>query len=390
MAVCDPPNTLPRMCAAPWELRYGTGFASVQATYLRNVTFANFNGTDCGGRAAHALVQNPSQTDDPFTAYAADVQWLDTPPVGRFSWSMDGADVPQECADGVGCDAPNFLTLFDADGSSTVLPGGIGADASAGWYALGSPDTTVLGPNPALAFGSPRCVPYGLGGTQGGGIACPRSVFRSAVITSADRDFGHDNLGGLEVTRVEPGIVDLADNTTWPPRTSLARGPIDEMCSEQEYVPRYPHVLFVNETTQLYWPATEPGAITYQFASHDPTDAAVISLFLQRPYAWEVFVQDCDACPSLAAPPFVPPSTVASPSPSAAAAGMNGSAANASVAAETLPGLTDAPGTYFFDPQARRLWVTLRGGVPGRVYTLVRTAAIQVSHGGRGMGRGAL
>ena len=326
MAVCDPPNIVTRMCSLPWEQRYGTGLGGAHAMFLSGVTFSGFNVSECGGLASHAVVQNPTQTDDSVPAYASRIMWDAMLPDGRFDFRMNG-NTPADCADGVGCDATSFVNWEDVDGTLT---------------GSGIPRSTVLGANPALAFASPRCEGQaGWGGIQCGGtglLGAPTgpTVFRAGVISQVDTDAGHLNLGGLQVTRVEPGIVDLNDNTTWP---------------------AHPHLIVPNMTTQLYWPATEPNAIQYQWLSHEANEAVIISLFIQRPYSWQMFVSDCASCATVE----VTMMQVANKSDT------------------SLPTLTDPPGTFLFNPQARRLWFTVRGGVPGRTYTLVRTPAVQVT-----------
>ena len=343
---CSVDNFPEFLCSLPWEQRYGVGTPGAHSTSLSNVAFFNFNETDCGGRYAVAIVQNPTQTDDPFIATAQGITWGGaTAPGGRFSWAMDGPGTPGECANGVGCDSVNFINVEDVDGS----------------FLGGAPGATLLGPNPELAWGSPACADVG-DAAHGGGIACGVSAnaprLRSAVAWSAIRDAAHNNMGGLELTRVVDG-VSLADNTTWfGIRTAIGRGPIDEMCAPQLYRPVYPHVLAVGMTTQLYWPASQPATIGYTFLSSDPTEAAVISLFIETPFTWQVWVTPCAGCPRTLGRAIVP----------------------ANITDLTnVPRVTDEAGTYLFDPHRRRLWVTVTGGPPGMSYTLTQTAAIQLT-----------
>jgi hypothetical protein len=59
-AQCIPPNIVTRLCGMPWEKRYGLPSTAVTSFTLSGVTFAGFNGTDCG-LESHAIVLNPTQ-----------------------------------------------------------------------------------------------------------------------------------------------------------------------------------------------------------------------------------------------------------------------------------------------------------------------------------------
>lgn len=336
--VCTPVNTPTRLCSMPWEKRYGTAGSAHAGQYLTNVRFVGFGGSECAaGLKSKAVVWNPSQVDLSVPSYARGVVWEATPEAARFDVTPNGV-THAECRDGMGCDATNFLHFRDEDGS--LLGSGAGA--------------TLLGPNPQLARSSPTCLEK----AAWPGIVCaPSLAYRSASISSVERDAGHLNLGALQITRLDAGVTDFDDNATWGPRTTLSRGSLKESCSMADFWPQYPHMITPGSTTHLYWPATEPGGIQYQLFSRDASDALVVALAIQRPYVWEMYVQDCAACPSVQVPMMEP----------------------ANRSDTTIPALTDAPGTWLFNPQKRRIWFTVRGGAPTRTYRLVRTPAIQVT-----------
>lgn len=106
----------------------------------------------------------------------------------------------------------------------------------------------------------------------------------------------------------------------------------------------------------LFWPATEPNQWRFQWLSKDPSDAAVVEVFIQRPNAWELWISDIDG--SSYSVPMLQVSDRYS---------------------QQLPTLDNATGTWLFNPQARRLWFTARGGSTTRYYDFVRKAAVQVT-----------
>ena len=338
LGLCLPVNTPGRLCTMPWEKRYGVAGSAHVAFYLTNVRFAGFTGSECDGRSSRAIVHNPSQVDLPVPAYTRGITWDGVPEGARFDFGTNGW-THEDCRNGQQCDSLNFINWRDEDGSLT----GAGAGSH------------LLGPNPQLSFSSPTCSekPSWPGIVCGGG-----TTFRSASITSVERDAGHLNLGALQVSRLPPGVVDFDDNsTTSAPRTTLSRGSLKEMCSKMDYWPQYPHMVVPGVMHYLYWPATEPGAIQYQLFSPSASESAVIQLAIQRPYVWEMYVQECTGCAPVQVPMFEP----------------------ANRSDTTLPSLSDPAGTWLHNPQRRKIWFTVRGGNPQRTYRLVRTPAIQVN-----------
>jgi hypothetical protein len=312
-----------RLCALPWEKRYGTISTVNTAAYLENVRFGLFALSDCGRRST-ALVHNPTQIDQSVPHYASRITWEQVDASARFHFTWN-ENTDEKCSDGIGCDGLNNIMVRDMDGSL-----------------MGTTNEFATGPNPTHLFGEPTCASR----FNWTGFECaptPRIV--RGLIEAVDP--GRVALGGLQVTR----RFDPADNTTW--RTSMSFGSIKDMCAKRGEQPLYAHFLTTGIETHLYWPATEPGQIRYRLYSRDPNDAGVISLFIARPYSWSLFVNGREV-----------PMTEA-----------------ANSTHFPVPRPSDPIGTWLFSPQRRHIWFTVRGTADGAAtwIDLVRKPTVQLN-----------
>ena len=149
------------------------------------------------------------------------------------------------------------------------------------------PGSTVLGSNPLLALSEAACPSQ----AAWNGAACPGRRFVTAFISDISTDAGHNALGPLEITRQ----TDPADNSTW--RTTVSRATIDDHCPIVMRSSNYMAMITPGSRTDLFWPATEPNQWRFQWLSKNASDAAVVSLFIQRPNAWELWVSDVGVAP---------------------------------------------------------------------------------------------
>jgi hypothetical protein len=274
----------------PWEKRYGTPAATWTSLRLVGVRLSGFTDTECGGLRSRAVVLNPSQTDLAVPVHATGIDWGTTPASARFDFSWLAAST--------GDDAHSFAAAFDDDGSLTGAKGAV-----------------VVGDNPTLLQTGDGCTLM----ANWTGYSCPPTQrLRSALLRSMDPDANTRRLGGLQITREVAGTP----NSTW--RTAVGEGPVIDTCADRGYLGYYPHLIAANATTDLYMPNTEPSHMRYNWYSSDPTEGAVVSYAIQRPYAWTMFV--------------------------------DGSEVNMMVVNTTgpqLPRPTDPAGTFLFNPQAR-------------------------------------
>jgi hypothetical protein len=317
---CRIANFPERLCALPWEKRYGLPSTSATAFFMEGVTFSGFNDTGCYGESK-AIVWNPTSVDMWVPMFVKKVTWDETPLPNRFHFRWNEQS-DGKCQDNQGCGSLNFINIQDQDGSLT-----------------GVARTSVLGPNPAVTYSTPTCIYR----DEWPGFECPGISYRSAVLQSTEREVANLRLGAMQITR----RVNEQDNSTW--RTSMSLGPIDDMCAKRFYFAHYPHMIEPGMQNDVFFPSTEPGRMRFYFLSDDPAESAVISLWVQRAYAWTIFMDGVELKPM-------------------------------DPAYKTdRPTLQNATGTYLFDPHARRLWFTVRGGRMDRVYDLVRTPTIMLN-----------
>ena len=335
LATCRPVNRPERLCGMPWERRFGLPSLQAAQFFLTRVAFAGFAGDgDCGGaQASAAIAWNPTQVDMAVPIVATGLSWLGVAPAARFMFAPS-ALTDARCAAGKGCDGQNLFLLNDVDGSTT-----------------GTPASTVLGPNPALASPSPACAPWPATGGLGA-FFCAGLTFRAASLLNMDGDVGMRRLGSLEVTRqigVAPGGASLN-------RSSMSMGLVDDGCPMRFYFGQIQFAVLPGaQPHRLYLPSTEPAQTRLVLISSDPAEKLVVRMFLTRPNSQNLFLDGA---------------LVESKGAAAQAAGMPA----ASVAA---PALADAVGTNLFDPQARHITIVLGGG--RATFDIVRVPSIQVT-----------
>jgi hypothetical protein len=311
------------MCSLPWEKRFGTISAVNVAAYLENVRFGLFALSDCGRRST-ALVHNPTQIDQSVPHYARGITWEQVDSSARFHFTWNG-NTDEHCVDGQGCDSFNHIMVRDMDGSL-----------------LGTAGEFAAGPNPTNLFSEPTCTSR----FNWTGFECaptPRIVRGHLEAVEP----GRVRMGGLMITR----RVDPADNTTW--RATASYGSIKDMCAKRPQQPLYAHNVAVGMQTNMMWGATEPAQLRYRFFSTTPSDAAVISMFISRPYSWSLFV-DGREVPMLEA---------------------------ANSTHFPMPQVGDPAGTWVYRSSEKQLWFTVRGTPGGGAtwYDLVQKPTVQLN-----------
>lgn len=118
----------------------------------------------------------------------------------------------------------------------------------------------------------------------------------------ADNIACHVYYGGLEVTRVEDPRwqgIRIADNSTW--RTSTTFGTTYDSCADATPSSYYAGTLTVGSVTQLAWPVTQPSQLSFAVNMPDPSEGAVMRLFVQVRGR---------SVPASSTAPYPPPSSV--------------------------------------------------------------------------------
>jgi hypothetical protein len=201
LPVCRPPNRPERLCAMPWEQRYGLPSTQHAQITFDNVVFAHFNRTGCADTQSVGILTNPTQRNYVPEQWYSRIRWHATPLDAQFYFAVYDRTLG-ECA--TGCDALNYLLAHDVDGTFT---GG----------AAGSEVTSSS--NPGLVDGEARCVPL-----EGrGAIRCSGLPLKSVVLESKDRDSGFVRLGPVLVQRLDAAFEPTE-------RFHASVGPFDGTC----------------------------------------------------------------------------------------------------------------------------------------------------------------
>jgi hypothetical protein len=227
---------------------------------------------------------------------------------------------PQGSTDGkctsAGCDGMNSIVAVDKDGSFLGLPGG----------------GSIIGRNPSAAVsGCTEVVSWYA-------FRCPGITYRMGTFENMDPDTGVKIFGPLTA------IDGVGGGSSF---TFFSKGVIDDGCAMRFYFGRYPVLLIPGRITNITFTGTMPSNLRLTLMSPDPTESFAINLFYTKPFQLEVYLDSS----------FI--------------ADNNG---------VSYPDLTSTSGANQFDPQVRRLFVTLRGNAKKwPVYDFRTSPVVQVT-----------
>lgn len=331
--VCDPPSTIDRLCALPYNNRYGV---PVGIQYIEQVvaatTFIGYSITGCSTHKTAAIALNPDQIDQQPTLMMSQIQWISSSVNARFGF--DTSQQAGQCSANP-CDGHNFVIIHDFDGSVS----GTGAPAQILYnnpeYVAPPPDCSQIS---ALGSGFFYCAEKPVD------LVSPVTPVQFRQYAALWHDVGPQVLQPLVVTR------DFAASEN---RSYASFGPFMEECSKQGFFSRYPFALAANTTNHLMTTGTTPqDGWTIRWDAPSVHDSALVTIFIQHPNVINVFVGTSSW----------------DPNPVQATELLDG----------TFPTLNSPAGLHTRDPQKRTLTVTLRGG-PRRFYSFVEVPVIQVT-----------
>ena len=102
------------------------------------------------------------------------------------------------------------------------------------------------------------------------------------LMVDRDRNSGLPRrLGPIIVTREDPTY----GNTSY-----YSLGPHDDPCAKRFFFPRYPWLMAPGYDYRIRASQTLPSHTRFYFTSPDPTESAVVALFLQKPNKVELVV----------------------------------------------------------------------------------------------------
>ena len=254
-AVCDPPHTPDRLCAVPWEKRYGNVMPIQYAEqHIKDVKFFGFRTSSCNSYQSAAIAINPSGVDHQATLV---VQGVTFDSDDRSKLGMQSSLLsPRSCVNPV-CNGLVSLIANDIDGS--LLGSGGGGQ--------------LLYNNPEYVAPSPRCKTVsqiGLGFFYCDTLAA--IPFRQYAAQWFDT--GAVLIGPLVTARTFPGIGGYS---------FAGYGPIEEMCSIHMTFSNYEFMVAAGMTQKLTTTGTVPvsvGSWQIRWDAPSTSDSAVVQIFI--------------------------------------------------------------------------------------------------------------
>jgi plastocyanin len=338
--VCRPPNKVFRICSLPWENRFGNVNVQHATMEITNTVFAHWKTSDDGAKS-RAIALNPSQPDFAPRTTLSDITWdsATVDATARFQLGDASYQTNEATAcNGVmgSCDAVNYFTVVDADGSTMAPFWNDGSDVR------GERFTILSAFNPAIARAD-KCISDA--STQS--IVCRDYNMIRLVLESDPPRFVKRRLGPATITKYsDTPKYEAADN-----RTSFSVGPFPQGCSCQKHFAQFTMEVEAGLEYDLFTTAVLQDKNRISFNSPNSSDCIVAKIMFSKPNAIEVFEATRDGGRGELIP--------------RAESGV-------------YPTATDVSGTNLHHPQERMLYVTLCGG-ENNAFWMDYTSTIQVT-----------
>jgi hypothetical protein len=338
--VCRPPNKVHRMCSLPWENRFGNLNVKHAVLAINNTVFAHWSTSDCSGKS-RAIASNPSQPDFNPRTTLSKITWDSATVDADARFQLGDASYQTHEAAGCrgvmgSCDAVNYFTMVDADGSTIASVWDDGSDVR------GEAFTLLSEFNPAIARAD-KCV----GDPNTRSIVCRDYKMTRLVLESDPERFTKRRLGPTTIMKyADTPQYEAADN-----RTSFSVGPFPQGCSCQKHFAQFTMEVESGLEYDLFTTAVLQDKNRISYNSDDESDCIVAKVLFSKPQALEVHVAKKD--------------------------GSKGELVQ-KVEDGVMPTIADPSGTNLHHPQERKLYVTLCGGA-NNAFWLDYTSKIQVT-----------
>ena len=287
------PTTKPHHVAKSYNAIRGTMF-------IKDVTFANYAGTDSCGKKHVAVRTNPDYEDMQMPIIATGITFVNVDENNKvfFDNPSLGAVNPSDCVD-MPCDAKRKVLIIDEDGSftetgsySTIIP-----DNSFQWegeasYGLGyyrvpqALETNVDGTMVDLAATYPNVGVAGNVGctknTDWNAKSCSDIKHRLLVIESMDKDTEVRRLSPISVSSTVDGHIDLIN------------GPQDHgWCfgyTCQERISTFHAMVAIGQTFEIHMTSTPPQHLRYHLLNSADDEYIVVKFWYPKRQQLEIFI----------------------------------------------------------------------------------------------------
>ena len=317
--VCDPPNTIDRLCMLPLDKRYALPVDMIYAEmHIHDTKFVGFRSRtysssdslsgDCIPSTLNdrsvAIAQNPTQYDYQPVLVTSGLSFPETDMGARLG--MDVGPWSDECRFRP-CPGRELLVFNDLDGSlnDQNVPG------------------QLVFNNPAMTAPSPTC--YEASNVTQGLYMCPSNNPADKLVQypALWRDWGPQVIHPIVTTRRFETFN----------RTYASYGPIDDMCPKRMYFSRFNFLLAPGYVHRVLSTGTIPDEFLIRWDAPSESDVTVVEFFVQHTLNINVYVSDNPVSNFVHVPK-----------------------------GDRYPNMTDPAGTNIRDPQNRYLAVALRGG----------------------------
>jgi len=325
-----PPNEIFRMCASPWDNRFGNVEVQQAQFNVTGTYFGSWVADDCG-QTSRAIAVNPSGPDFVPQIFLDTLEWVGTEPGAMMQlgdksrWTHEAS----ACA-GAGCDAIDLSAMLDVDGTTFGrFIDQFEEESSKTVWAVSetAPETT----DPA------RCEAH----AELRAILCLNTVMHRLVFEANPERFVKRRLGPARSVRFPEGATPTADQLK---RVDNSVGPFPQGCSCQKHFAQFTFNVEADTRVDLVTSGIIEDRNRISFFAPAEQQCIVAELLCSKPRPVKVSREDGEEIyPSL-----------------------------------TMPTLDSPPGTNMLDPQSRRLYLTMCGGGDPE-YILTYRNAVQVT-----------
>ena len=340
---CNPSVYPDRLCALPWEKRYGLASGELYSEHhLFNNTFIGFSSSStCMGTYGAAVAINPTQVDAQPTVVSSSLTWA-----GQNSGLMDiGARIGFELGDFVcgsgNCMGHHLLLVHDSQGFLLNTVDNILPDIAS----RNSVSGTLLFDNPEYVSSDLSCEPVPALGSRL--YSCVQTPLQSITQYTG---LWQDDQEASSTASTGPVVIEsFGISPASEPRSYASYGPKFDPCPVILPTNRFVILITDGFYHNIRLTASLPNSWYIRWDAPLSTNAAILNIFTLDSYVIDVYTAPSESGPFS----LIPQSP-------------------------TVPNLDSVAGANLYYPQGRNLTVTVRGGT-NRVYHFVVTPTIAVT-----------
>eukprot|EP00040_Diaphanoeca_grandis_P004673 m.29668 g.29668 ORF g.29668 m.29668 type:complete len:4542 (+) comp16144_c0_seq1:223-13848(+) len=266
--LCDPPTTVVRICALPWENRFGNVDVQHAEFNITSTSFAHWADDDCGMKS-RAIAMNPSQPDFAPETFMTDTTWHASTELAKVNMGDVSYMTHEATACESSCDAVNFFAIKDTDGTAF--------DMYKHWdnAQQGEQLTLHADMNPAASH-EEKCRQD----NTTGAFFCRDYDLTRLVLESNPPRFTKRRIGPATIAKYGD---DVSDN-----RTYWSVGPFPQGCSCQKHFAQFTFDVQSGQQHDIITKGILEARNRVTFASSDPNKCVLTKIFFSKPHPVKV------------------------------------------------------------------------------------------------------